>query len=60
MTVVLESSNFKANLSFLPLCHSWVVLRKCNRKQLVCIKLRSFWELFLPERMGSGHWELVI
>lgn len=42
VTAALESSNFKANLSFLPSCHLWVVLRKCKRKQLVCIKLRSF------------------
>lgn len=31
-----------------------------KRKQLVCIKLRSFCESFLLERMGFGHWELVI
>ena len=38
VTVVLENC-IKADLSFVPLCHRWVVLRKCKRKRLVCIKL---------------------
>lgn len=64
VTFVLENCNFKVNLSFLPLCHHWLFLRKCKRKQLVCIKLRSFCELFLLERMGTGDlkkiWLLTI
>ena len=36
VTVVLENC-IKADLSFVPLCHRWVVLR--NVRPLVCIKL---------------------